>query len=561
MNELENVEAVEVGDAEVIANFVRILHTPAAIVDADGYVRQVNAAWSAITGPAAQNLLHLVATVDQHVVETFLAALTPDLCPDPCEVRLANGRWAQIQIQPFECVDADLWLCTATDIDDLKTRHDRLAERTVMQSDLLDASGDCIKLIDVKGNLIFMNEAGCTALGVKAETGFGQEWVRLLPEGSWASGEVALEQARAGEVARFAGRSQLPGQPVEAWDNLLTPMIDSTGRVISILVVSRNVSEETATREALRESQERLTMATAVGGLGIWDFDIRTDKLYCDDTWHTIMGRDPKNPIASMSEFQPMIHPEDVEHATEVPQTVASLMELGRDYTNTFRIVRPHGEERWVRSAACLIQDSSGNASRAIGFVVDITDSIRGQMALQEANQNLKRERAVLAQQSLEDALTGLPNRRALTAEIERIATHARRAKTSVSIAMIDLDFFKNYNDFYGHLEGDTVLKNFAACLAQVARDSDFVARYGGEEFVLILTDTTEPEPALRRLFDLLDETAMLHEKSPFGRVTISCGCATFVDTTDLEPETMLKAADQAMYEAKVAGRNRYVLG
>lgn len=537
-------EKVEVGEAEVMANFVRILHSPAAIVDAAGCVRQANAAWSAIAGPAALKLLHPVATVDQHAVEA----------------RLANGRWAQIQIQPFECVDADLWLCTATDIHDLKTRHDRLAERSVIQNELLDASRDCIKLVDLNGNLIFMNEAGCLALGVNALTGFGQEWVRLLPESSWPAGEAALEQARAGEVARFAGRSQLPGQPVEAWDNLLTPTIDSAGRVTSILVVSRNVSEETATREALRESQERLTMATAVGGLGIWDFDIRTNELFCDATWHAIMGRDPQEPIATMAEFQPMIHPEDVHKATEVPQTVASLMKLGHDYTNTFRIVRPDGEERWVRSAACLIQDGGGDAVRAVGFVVDITDSVRGQLALQESNQNLKRERAVLAQQSLEDALTGLPNRRALTAEIERIASQSRRAQTSVSIAMIDLDFFKNYNDFYGHLEGDNVLKNFASCLAQVARDSDFVARYGGEEFVLILTDTTEPEPALRRLFDLLAETAMPHEKSPFGQVSISCGCATFAEATSLDPTIMLKAADQAMYEAKVAGRNRFVL-
>lgn len=557
VNERENVEA---GQAEVIANFVRILHTPAAVVDASGYVRQVNAAWSAITGPAAQRVAHLIAEVDQHLIDNFLADLATADGRQPREVRLANGRWAQMRIQPFECVDSGLWLCTATDIHDLKTRHDRLVEHTVMQNDLLDASGDCIKLMDVDGNLIFMNEAGCTALGVDATTGFGQEWVRLLPESSWPAGEAALRKAQAGEVARFAGRSRLPGQPIEAWDNMLTPMIDSTGRVTSILVVSRNVSEETSTREELRESQERLTMATAVGGLGIWDLDIRTNELYCDDTWHTIMGRDPKNPITSISEFQPMIHPEDLDQAIEVPQTVMALLESGRDYTNTFRIVRPDAEERWVRSAACLLQDRDGVAVRAIGFVVDITDSLRGQMALKEANQNLKRERAILAQQSLEDALTGLPNRRALTAELERITGHARRTHTSVSIAMIDLDYFKNYNDFYGHLEGDAVLKMFANCLAQVARDSDFVARYGGEEFVLILTDTAEPEPALRRLFDLLANTAIPHQRSPFGQVTISCGCATFGEAAKVDPETMLKAADQAMYEAKVAGRNRFIL-
>lgn len=549
----------DLSTADVLANFVRILHTPAAIFEPSGGIRQINNAWADISGPAAAHIRQLVAPTDQHVMDDCLRELSSTICPQPFEVHLATGRWAQIQIQPFERIDDGLWLCTAADIDELKSRYDILADHTRMQRDLLDASGDCIKLIDLTGRLTYMNDVGCKTLLVDPTSGFGQDWLQLLPKEVRATAATAFDAAAAGESARFSGRIQQIVGASESWDCLLTPMIDN-GTVTSILCVARNVSDEHAAREALRESQERLTLATRVGGIGIWDFDLQSNRLFCDDTWHNIMGRDPSQPISSMDEFRPMIHPDDLDQATEVPQTVATLMATEQDYTNTFRIIRPDGEIRWVRSAACLVLDHTGEPVRAIGFVIDITDSLHGQMALQKANQTLEMERAILEQQSLEDALTGLPNRRSLTAELDRIVTHARRTGDPVSVSMIDLDYFKRYNDHFGHLEGDSVLMAFAGCLKQVARRSDSVARYGGEEFILIQTGTTDPQPAIRRLFELLDEVALPHPKSPYGQVTISCGCATFSDGLEVEPEDMLKAADQALYEAKTAGRNRFIL-
>lgn len=552
-------EASDLSAADVLANFVRILHTPAAIFDPSGAVREVNNAWVDIAGPAAQHIRQLVAPADQPLMDDCITGLSSKTAPQPFEVHLATGRWAQIQIQPFERIEDGLWLCTAADIDELKSRYDILADHTRMQRDLLDASGDCIKLIDLTGRLTYMNDVGCKTLLVDPASGFGQDWLQLLPEEVRATAATAFGEALAGDTARFSGRIQQTDKASESWDCLLTPMIDD-GTVTSILCVARNVSDHHAAREALRESQERLTLATRVGGIGIWDFDLQTDRLFCDDTWHNIMGRDPAHPISSMDEFRPMIHPEDLDKATEIPQTVATLMATEQDYTNTFRIVHPDGEVRWVRSAACLVLDQDGEPARAIGFVIDITDSLHGQMALQKANQTLQMERAILEQQSLEDALTGLPNRRALGAELDRIVTHARRTGDPVCVSMIDLDYFKRYNDHFGHLEGDSVLVTFAGCLKQVARRSDSVARYGGEEFVLIQTGTTDPEPAIRRLFELLDEVALPHPKSPYGQVTISCGCAIFPGGQDIEPEDMLKSADQAMYEAKASGRNRFIL-
>ena len=141
---------------------------------------------------------------------------------------------------------------------------------------------------------------------------------------------------------------------------------------------------------SLRESRKRLAIAAEVGGLGVWDYDIRHDELRCDDAWYRIMGRDPAHPIQSIAEFRPFIHPEDVARATEVEQTGAELIANKRDYAITFRIIRPNGSIRRLRSAACLFQDGSGVPVRAVGFVVDITDADLAEQKLRESHEALR---------------------------------------------------------------------------------------------------------------------------------------------------------------------------
>lgn len=245
-----------------------------------------------------------------------------------------GGRWFQLDLQPLDkAPDAECrWLCVGTDIHELKRKTLDLERLAAIQTDMLDISVDCIKLIALDGTVVHMNKAGCRALGVPEDSSFGMPWLPLLPDDIRKIGEQALAKVRAGEFARFPGRSELSGRQVQHWDNMLTPVKDADGKPKAILCVSREVTGERAALESLQQSQERQAIAARVGGLGIWDYDILHDDLKCDDAWYRIMGRSPEHPIRSIEEFRPFIHPEDVVRATEVQRTAAELVAEQRDY-------------------------------------------------------------------------------------------------------------------------------------------------------------------------------------------------------------------------------------
>jgi len=142
-----------------------------------------------------------------------------------------------------------------------------------------------------------------------------------------------------------------------------------------------------------------------------------------------------------------------VDRATEVEKTAKELISSGRDYGVEYRIVRPDGEIRLLRSAAYL-QHENGLAKRAVGFVLDITDVRRSELALRDENRTLEDEKASFRRQSLEDPLTSIPNRRYLDDELERICHDRGYHAMRICIALIDIDHFKLYNDMYGHHRG-----------------------------------------------------------------------------------------------------------
>ena len=147
------------------------------------------------------------------------------------------------------------------------------------------------------------------------------------------------------------------------------------------------------------------------------------------------------------------------------------------------------------------------------------------------------------------DELTGLPNRRAWTVELPRAMEQARRNAVQLSVAMLDLDFFKVFNDTYGHPAGDRLLKAAGAAWQERLRAVDYLARYGGEEFLVLLPDA---DAVLAR--QVIDR---LRDRTPLGQ-TFSAGVATW-DGTETSDELVTRA-DAALYAAKQAGRNRILL-
>ncbi|MFM0029144.1 sensor domain-containing diguanylate cyclase [Paraburkholderia madseniana] len=157
------------------------------------------------------------------------------------------------------------------------------------------------------------------------------------------------------------------------------------------------------------------------------------------------------------------------------------------------------------------------------------------------------------------DALTGLSNRRALDARLDAEWTRAARQGSAISVAFVDIDHFKRFNDLYGHAMGDDVLSAVADCLTEAARASDVVVRYGGEEFAVLLPDTDAAGAIAAAERMRKNVEGMTHFALTKGQpvVTVSVGCATRLPALGGAPRELLLAADEQLYSAKGAGRNR----
>jgi diguanylate cyclase (GGDEF)-like protein len=180
--------------------------------------------------------------------------------------------------------------------------------------------------------------------------------------------------------------------------------------------------------------------------------------------------------------------------------------------------------------------------------------------ALAEANAELAAMNTGLAELAERDALTGLANRRAFDAALAAAWSRARREASPVGLLILDLDHFRQFNDRYGHLEGDACLVRVAAALAALKlRPHDLLARLGGEEFAVLLPDDDVPGAiaVAERIRAALHRMMLLHEGSPHGIVTASIGAASIVPIGPIDPRVLLAAADRALYAAKAGGRDR----
>ena len=187
-----------------------------------------------------------------------------------------------------------------------------------------------------------------------------------------------------------------------------------------------------------------------------------------------------------------------------------------------------------------------------------LSATVGDQIALAVSNLKL---REALRQQSVRDPLTGLFNRRYMEESLGLELRRAVRSSRPLSVLMLDLDHFKRFNDSLGHDAGDTMLKEFGTVLKGVIRQGDIACRYGGEEFVLILPEASLKVSRLRaeRLRESVKHLNVQNRGQGLGNVTVSIGIAAFPEHGG-DPDTLLKAADTALYSAKEAGRDRVTL-
>ncbi|WP_017519433.1 sensor domain-containing diguanylate cyclase [Pseudomonas nitroreducens] len=217
------------------------------------------------------------------------------------------------------------------------------------------------------------------------------------------------------------------------------------------------------------------------------------------------------------------------------------------DRFNVMRREKARVQEELIRAQQQLV-DNLRTAEHELELrVAERTDELR------ELNHQLQA-------MSLTDALTGIANRRRFDQVLEQEWSHARRSGEPLALAVVDVDWFKRYNDHYGHPAGDACLREIAQALATtVNRSTDLVARYGGEEFVFLapMTDLAGVRGMAQKLLQAVEALALPHALSPLGRVSVSIGVAAMVTGQEASAEMLVARADAALYEAKKQGRNQ----
>ncbi len=305
----------------------------------------------------------------------------------------------------------------------------------------------------------------------------------------------------------------------------------------------RDITERRRVQARIQEREEQLSLSVAAANLGMWDWDMAAGLLTGNPRWHELRWLPTDAAAVTLAQVQARIHPDDLLLMRTAVESQLRHSEHAFDVVS--RSVAPDASVRWIRDMGKVVARSAqGQALRMLGLTMDVTDQRERQDRLQQ-----------LAHY---DPLTGLPNRVLLADRMKQAMAHAERTGEMLGVVYLDLDSFKPVNDRLGHSAGDLLLKEIATRLPHAMRAADSVARLGGDEFVLLLeglTSVYDCELALQRAMAAICAPCTVAGEEV--TVTASMG-ATLYPGDHSDADTLLRHADQAMYQAKQSGRNRF---
>jgi diguanylate cyclase (GGDEF)-like protein/PAS domain S-box-containing protein len=288
----------------------------------------------------------------------------------------------------------------------------------------------------------------------------------------------------------------------------------------------------------------------------IISFDSKGLIKYLSPSVVNLLGYKPLDVVGT--KVYDFLHPEDIDYIKEQHEHV---IKVSKTVISEVRVRKKDGNYLWFESSAHCIKDSKGTIKEILSVSRDITVRKVMEKQLKEANIKLTEANEKLKELSFTDSLTGISNRRYFETCLKRDWRRTQRTFKPLSLLMIDIDYFKIYNDTYGHLQGDECLKIVAQTFKDtIKRGGDLVARLGGEEFVVILPDTdeigaTKVANNLRASIEGLKIPNKLSEVMPY--ITISVGIASIVPSISNKYHDLIHCADTALYNAKNKGRNR----
>ncbi|MEO1070272.1 MAG: diguanylate cyclase, partial [Cyanobacteria bacterium J06638_6] len=357
---------------------------------------------------------------------------------------------------------------------------------------------------------------------------------------------------------RYEVTMQGGNQQVITLDFSLRPIFNQQGQVVLLISEGRDITERKHMEEELRRTQFVLEQTNTVARVGGWELDLQRETLH----WTPVTREIHEVETA----FEPTLTAafdfyREGTNRDRITALINRARQTGTPWDEKLQIVTAKGNLRWIRVLG-QAEFSQGQCLRLFGAFQDIDAQMQAEVQLQALTQQLQQANGELNRIATTDSLTQLANRRYFDQLLTQEWARAARNNTPLALIMCDVDHFKPYNDHYGHPAGDRCLQQVAALLrVHIQRPGDVLARYGGEEFVILLPKTAIAGAiaVAARIQASLAKAQLPHGFSPVANhITVSCGVASCVPPgPDLASE-LLAAADAALYQAKLAGRNRY---
>lgn len=307
------------------------------------------------------------------------------------------------------------------------------------------------------------------------------------------------------------------------------------------MALINDVTTRTRIERRLVQSEKRLDRVQEIGGVGVFEIDLRTGERYWSRELRRQFGAAHDDAPRTIGLDMDFIHPDDRD---AVKKAYDRAIEQRTACRVDHRVIQPGGNVIWLQLQADIDYDDDGHPLRAIGTTVDITER---KMAEQQ-----------LGYLAHYDPLTGLANRAHAISRLQNTIRTARRSNNYPALIFLDLDHFKTVNDSLGHDVGDQLLVEVGRRLKEATREKDCVARMGGDEFIIVITEGNSPQGAenvARRVLSVLEQPVKVGGRDIF--VTCSIGIA-YCPPEGIDVEALLSRADMAMYQAKRSGRNRF---
>jgi PAS domain S-box-containing protein len=557
-NEILRELETKTQEAEKLALVASRTENSVIITDAKGYTEWVNESFTRLTGYRFEEIKgkkpgELLQGEDTDAATVvYISTSIREGVAFSCELlnytKTKRPYWIRINAQPVfsETGVLEQFIAIETDISESRHAQDLLREAEAQQRATLQAIPDLLFVMDRHGTYLRAEAPSHDPLPINPVG-------KNVSEIPYISADLAEEIKRLISLALSTGQMQSHEYDIasssaepSSYEARFVPVDKER-----VLVLARNISQRKADEVALRESEERYSLAAQGANDGLWDWDMSSSKVYFSPRWKTMLGYQVTEIGDDLNEWLRRIHPEDLERVQEeIDQHVAGKTPT---FENEHRMLHKDGSYLWVLSRAVAVRDEEGQATRMAGWQTDSSSRI-----------------------ATYDALTNLPNRTLFIDRLRRaLARTQQETFYQFAVLYIDLDSFKFVNDTLGHAAGDALLMETSHRLERSLRQSDTVARldleaserprdtvarFGGDEFAILLDgfrDVRDVLTVAQRIQDSVAAPYSLDGQTVFS--TASIGIALSSDRYTSADE-MLRDADIAMYRAKHEGKARHAL-